>query len=370
MRSPSHRIVTRRRLLAAGAGAAAVWWLHSSTLAQAEASPVLARLLAENRKRSPEYGGGLANHMSMALVALHGLGADDARLQEYADRHARRLEPLPEDPGGEVPEDWSSVLGRPGLLVPFRRRFDADIAKRGRAAVLGASLPRLASGIATAAFHCVIRTAYAVDCGDDAELAFALAYFASYHHPLPRKDDGSEVPKEALAPLELLARARTTKSLAGKTLKGNLIIDVMDQAAVLPGIATVTDPLALDVDTHGRIAHAALRLYLATNSFTALHLVTSTHALRVLAPFVADPMALLRPFWRAVAIAYVGLGTPEIPGEDPALPKDAADWSKVAAAATKSNDDHVVKLALTCSREEQAWRDPLYRLAAARKAGV
>src|SRR5262245_19139479 len=36
-------------------------------------SSVLAELLAENRARDPEYGDGLANHQSMASVALTSL---------------------------------------------------------------------------------------------------------------------------------------------------------------------------------------------------------------------------------------------------------------------------------------------------------
>src|SRR5262249_40105690 len=74
-------------------------------------SSVLAELLAENRTRDPEYGGGLANHQSMALVALTSLGADDDRLREYAATHGRKLRPLRADSASVPWARWTDAIG-------------------------------------------------------------------------------------------------------------------------------------------------------------------------------------------------------------------------------------------------------------------
>jgi hypothetical protein len=42
-----------------------------------------------------EYGGGLSNHLPMALWALHRLGADEARIDSFARGYSTRLAPAP-----------------------------------------------------------------------------------------------------------------------------------------------------------------------------------------------------------------------------------------------------------------------------------
>jgi hypothetical protein len=56
---------------------------------------VLASLLQRNHELCPDYAGGLANHLSMALYSLSALGADAAQLERLAKAYQPRLEPLP-----------------------------------------------------------------------------------------------------------------------------------------------------------------------------------------------------------------------------------------------------------------------------------
>jgi hypothetical protein len=42
-------------------------------------------------------------------------------------------------------------------------------------------------------------------------------------------------------------------------------------------------------------------------------------------------------------------------------------WSAIEEAACASRDEHDIKLAFVCRREELAYGEPLYRLAAARR---
>ena len=100
----------------------------------------------------------------------------------------------------------------------------------------------------------------------------------------------------------------------------------------------------------------------STGNFTALHAVTSTHALRVLMPFMSDRELLLRYHWQALTAAFIGIGSPRA---KETLPENKAEWSSIASRAIASDDDHDAKLVFAC-REEQALRgDEMYRFAAA-----
>lgn len=143
----------------------------------------LRELLAHNRACDPEFGRGLSNHQSMALTALSALGPDDARLSAFAAAHGERLRPLRAETPGAA-SDVKAAIGSPPALVTLIGAFERDIGARGRKAVLGDVLPLLLPGISGAAFHGVIRCAYALDAEDHSELAHALAYFVTVAKPL------------------------------------------------------------------------------------------------------------------------------------------------------------------------------------------
>src|SRR5262245_33121916 len=76
--------------------ASAVAATPSSMPAAAPPTGVAQRILEANRHYDAQFHHGLSNHLSMAVVALHELGAPDARLSEFFERYRSRLEPVPE----------------------------------------------------------------------------------------------------------------------------------------------------------------------------------------------------------------------------------------------------------------------------------
>lgn len=107
----------------------------------------LQHLLDAGLAHASEYRGGLSNHLPMALTALQRLGAGDARLRAFAADSATRLVRL----DAAAPEFAAAHT--------LRR----EIAARDAGAVLAARLPGLMPGVGAAAFHGLIRSAYAVD---------------------------------------------------------------------------------------------------------------------------------------------------------------------------------------------------------------
>jgi hypothetical protein len=136
---------------------------------------ILAKLLTESKVYSPEYGGGLANHLPMALVALDQMGATPGQLNDYRRTHVSWLEKLPEGesaPAGAWPFRKADHGAFPDLQADFRQR----VARDGWEPVLRAMLPELAPGLSAAAFHGLIRTAMGVVGKHEGEIAAGLGY--------------------------------------------------------------------------------------------------------------------------------------------------------------------------------------------------
>jgi len=284
-----------------------------------------------------EYGGSLSNHLPMALAALKRLGADDARLAEFAARYRTRLRPAPPQAEWPAGQPWRAQLGQPTAWPVYRHLFLYWLVSEGAESVLLQALPTLMQGCGAAAFHGLIRTAHAVQSGHGQELADGLAYWACRWLDL-----GPPVPGGTRADPGPLLKASNQP-----VPPGDLIFERMHAAAAHPAFNAATAGLRIDGHTLPRLAHTAAQLYMRSGNFTALHLVTSAQALRVLMPFIDEPMPAVAAYWRAYVAGFVASGA--VLGRAPA----ARPWPELVAAALASDDDHLIKLVDAC-RQAQA----------------
>lgn len=279
---------------------------------------------------------GLSNHLPMALAALKRLGADDARLAEFAASYSQRLRPAPAAAEWPAGDPWRARLGQPGTWPAYRHLFLHWLVTEDADAVLQQTLPTLMAGCGGAAFHGLIRVAYAVQAGHGQELADALAYWACRWLDLgPPSPSGTRAD-----PAPLL------KALGQPKPAGDLIVDRMVAAARLPDFDAATAGLRIDDHTLRRLARQAARLYARSGNFTALHLVTSAQAMAVLLPFVDEPVPVVAAYWRAYAAGFVASGA--VPGRAPT----ARPWPELMAAARASDDDHLIKLVDACRQAQ------------------
>ena len=309
----------------------------------------LAALLDHAATLDAEYERHLASHLTMALCALKRLGASDERLAAFATTYASRLGAAPPAAPWPAGEAWRSRLGDPAAWPAYRDLFWHWLLTEDAVPVLAQSLPTLMQGCAGAAFHGLIRVGYAVQSGHGRELADALAYWACRWLPL-----GPASPAPPAGPVaDPLA---VLKGLCMPRPAGGLIAVRMHAAALNPGFAQAVAPLRLDEGTLPRLARTAARVYAASGNFTALHLVTSAHALRVLWPLMTPPgaepapaaQAALAHYWHAYAAGWVASGA-VLGRATPPLP-----WAELVAAALGSDDDHLIKLVDACREEQQA----------------
>jgi hypothetical protein len=278
-------------------------------------------LLLDAQRYSASYAGGFFNHLPMALVALDRLGADEARLRTFTASYAPQL---------VLKSDAERALTEPRPLAEV--------------------LPELSDGVASQAFHGLIRAAYAVESGVAEEAPDALGAWKFGYAELPV----AAPPRfatfgdafAAIAADDRLPATFSTRSIDGR------IAHVVEA----PAFAEYSVD---DVDLR-EVALLSARVFVATGDFTALHMLTGCHAMRLLGPFLA-PRAL-QVFATAILAAYVTIGRPA-----PASPIDSTlpDDATLAARVLPSDDEHDLKLVYSALREEAEYRTGWHRRAAA-----
>lgn len=319
----------------------------------------LQTLLDRGAAFDAEYADGLSNHLPMALLALHTLGASDTRLERFAERYAVRLAPAPGAEAWPAGDAWTSRLGERGAWPAYRALFAQWIEWEGGDAVLSQALPRLMPGCGAAAFHGLIRTACAVSSRHAGELADGLAYWACRYLDLGKDIDGRG---EEADPAVVLAELH--QQLATRRFRQRLIFERMAAAARARGFRKQAAALGVEASTLPRLARQAAALYAASGDFTALHLVTACHAMRLLSPWWSEAPQALADFWLAYAAGFVASGVD--PSAAPRSAPAAATWAAMRDAALASDDEHVIKLVFSCRDEFAASADEVWRHAAAR----
>jgi Questin oxidase-like len=329
----------------------------------ASADEALVALLDAGQAQGCEYGEALSNHLPMALVSLHRLGASKQRLRDFAKRHGERLPPA--DAPGVWPagDPWPSRLGERHAFAAYRQLFTLWRDDEGATRVLEQVLPTLMQGCSGVAFHGLIRTAYAVQSRHAGEFVSGLAYWACRWQALPALPSGLEDTDDPEPLLQRLPAVRSRRPLIAQRM--------LDAARREPAIGQIAARLAVGERSLPHLAVLAASAYAHSGGFTALHLVTSAHALRVLMPYLDDPVPPLRAYWTAFAHAVAVAGLVQRP-----LP-DAPPWSELMLRAAASDDDHVVKLVDSCREQslahadlEAAWGQPWQRAASRAVAGA
>lgn len=351
----------------------------------------LRSLLDAGARFDAEYRGGLSNHLPMALTALSRLGADDARLERFAAGYAARLEAAPAGERWPAGDAWTGRFGDRAAWTAYRDLFRQWLQAEGAQSVLRQALPALMPGCGAAAFHGPIRAAAGMRAAHGGELADGLAYWACRwldlggvdgdgtgvgpapggrlargRSPGPTDADLHDAPDDtraaggtagagaddtgAAAPARRRQAATLLRRLRSPPPREGLIFERMRDAAAQAGHDAVVGALRIDAATLGTLARLAARHYARSGDFTLLHLVTASHAVRVLMAFVDAPLPAVGWFWRAYAAAHAASGA-VIAGPAP----QPLAWPALVEAALASDDEHVIKLVDACREEQAAW---------------
>ena len=332
----------------------------------------LERAVAWSRQWSAEFPFCLANHLPMVLVALHRMGAGDERLEAYCQIYLKRngLVPVPE-PIGEITRDnWREFLSQREREADYRIFFADEVARLGATPAARHYLPQLMTGMAASATHAFMRMAYATMTDSDEETGVSLAYWAVTNLSLglsrgltPSTDD----------PAEVLAFMSGPPAFRHVEPERDLLWHFMRAVSEKPEFGPVVDMLAIGPETHDRIARCSLALYAATLDFCALHAVTGTHWLRLIARRTPDAATPLRYFWQAIASLVPKIGFPVLPSADELEAWRRAplpDWPEIYREAVARDDEHDLSLTFSASEEFKHYGDRLYQYAAAKRLSL
>jgi hypothetical protein len=329
----------------------------------------LGRLIDEELDQDATTSQGLTNHLPMALVAKAGLGASYEELARFSEKYRRRLVSASEPTVRLTRVTWRDVIGHHDAYADLVEYFNREIKEHGSDETLRAHLDNLVDGVSGAAFHGVIRLAYALDVASPARIATGLAYLAStamFLGPLNDATMISDDPEIVLGQLATESQRQPDDSVGNISARMRFVADQSQ-------FATVAASLSVDSMTQFRLSGLALRLYASTDDFTALHGVTGLEAISRLRPYVGDVERLDRASFQALAAAYLSIGAPDIWSTarlSEMKDEMTLDESDVATRAAFSDDEHVAKIVFTSRRLNEITCDPLYLAVAERAVRV
>lgn len=313
---------------------------------------VFDNIFLASQASSPLYEGVLANHLPMTLIAMQRLGASDAQMLRFYNHYQEKLE-------ARRPSDLDTQLLH-------------QIKQQGIERVTLEVLIEQAQGICASAFHALIRLGYAIMIKDPIEVAIALTYLRNESQPLGIfTTQKKESKKDSTDLLSIMNDIIKHPALLNQTISAPNIIVRMQKVSEITEFSHIVSSCALLTTHLKEITQFTLALYNASQDFTALHGVTSCHALRIIMVFLQSNVhmnhtayqnqlnqiqtVLLRYYVLSLAAAYISIGTPRfdmdsvLSTEYPSSPKPLTlDWKKIIEQAFNEGDDHDIKFLFTC----------------------
>lgn len=318
---------------------------------------VLHQLLDQNAKLNPVFKGFLSNHLPMALTALERMHAAPDRLNQYFQYYiqAKRLDIMHAKEKNDLitKKNWENYLGQKVYYPNYIEFFTQEIKTHGVEQTLRTYSDKLLQGITS--LHGLIRLAYAIESHHQTEIIAALAHFSAYYMELSitKSKTGNEQNPLVVFEKIKIALGDSRKPYTEGSIYGRLI-----KAASLPEFSEWVDSLAINSNTLPDCAALLISLYASTKDFVVLHAVTTTHALRVVIPYVNDQHAALSHYWRMLCALYIAVGAPQLSSKT--ISFKAENWGEIFKHIINHEDDHDIKLVYTCYEENKIYQNPLY----------
>ncbi len=331
-----------------------------------------------------EYAGGLANHGPMGAHALLALG-HQALIPAFVDRYVPRVPPVRI---GRVlaTAERAAARGEMDRAPDLVATFEAELARGNWADVAVLVIPDLLPGIFAAAGHGLLRTVHAMralELEDNGlrrrELARGLAHWSARFSSLPG-EPGSRARSATGAaggvdPAAALARWPTLAWQAGGAESfTQAVLRLETDEAFRAAIEGFAIPAPSEVDAFlAQLCRATAHLYLAHPDarLAYVHAVTLPSAMRWLArrlPADAARAGAAYAFQAVAALHALYGGAPIASAVDDEVRQTAETWDEIRYRAACSLEEHAIKLAEACWREDRDGPDRVYRLAAAEAA--
>ncbi|KAI0021320.1 hypothetical protein F4780DRAFT_739015 [Xylariomycetidae sp. FL0641] len=331
------------------------------------------------------------NHMPHILCSAYLLGANENHLHKIYEVEAEQLEPWHPSPAEITQDDWRDFLGKREYQRAYVDFFEDTLVMKHNyhwkkvveEYMFNCDQP-LANCLIGGLGHPLIHLGYAFEM-DSKEVAMeALGLAACQYNFFHKYTDDSSYSKpspiHSTSPLELLQKMSNDQRLQGLFKSPGLdnletLFEKHEDLAMEYWNAwTLDDPVKQFQDSQ----EAAVALLVATvppgthsYNFFRVHLLTTSHAVRILLPFIPAKfhISLVRQWWLLTVGVYAAECCPQI-DPDYIRPGDVAgvQWNHVIDKALNgpyATDAHYVKGLRAMHEMARTWGDVHERYLAA-----
>lgn len=333
------------------------------------------------------------NHLPHILASAYLLGASPSQLHTIYDYEARELEPWSDSPEEITDDDWRDFLGERTYQRAYIDFFEDHLATRKTnwewKKVVDEFVfapddggPPLLNNLIAGLGHPLIHLAYAYEMDSKDVALEALAMAATQYNFMHKYLDDPKYtrppPKggfSSTSPLDILAKIRSDSRFDGlfDEHKGsgnlNILFDEHENLVLEYWNAwnVAGDPLQRFRESQ----EAATALLVATvppgthsYNFLVVHLLTTSHAVRVLLPFIPTKfhVSLVRQWWLFTVSVFIAELRPKIDPDYVPWPEGSAakTWAYVEDKALNSRwatDAHFVKAVRSMKEAARTWGD-------------
>ncbi|OJD12151.1 hypothetical protein AJ78_07208 [Emergomyces pasteurianus Ep9510] len=321
------------------------------------------------------------NHMPHLLSSAYLFGSDADHLNRLYEMEGKVLEPWRDSPGEIVADDWRDFLGKPEYQRAYLDFFEDELIhhsydwKKVAEIYLYSGKKPLINCLVAGLGHPLIHLGYAYEMSSRDVGIEALAMTATCYNYLHKYiDDPSYLDKpptyQTSSPLEILHKIRTDKRFDNLfSQPGGENLEVLfehHEEAILEhwrAWAVTTDPTKqLEISQA-----AAAAIFVAADTekhdFFLVHLLTTSHAMRILLPFVTGKyhVSLLLQWWLIVVGVYVSQLRPKIEPDtikNYDIQKRNWDWIGGQAVNGKwAEETHFIKALRSLKEAARTWGD-------------
>ncbi|KAI9171513.1 Cell cycle checkpoint protein RAD17 [Paramyrothecium foliicola] len=322
------------------------------------------------------------NHNPHILSSAYLLGASEKQLHDIYDAEIQQLEPWKPSPSEVVDEDWRDFLGDKRYQRAYVDYFEDKLAmqfsyswKEEVAHFLFSGKQPLFHGLIGGLGHPLIHLGYAYEM-DNKELAveglgLTAVQYNFFHKYLDNESYSQKSPLSTESPLDLLVKLSKDKRF--ESLPNDPALDDLES------LFEKHEPLFMEYWNGWEIndpvrqfelsQEAAVAVFVSTvrpgshsYNFFLVHLLTTSHAVRILLPFIPSKyhITLVREWWLLVIAIFVVKGRP-LPDPD-YTDIDVKDkrWPYVLDKALNSpwaHDAHYVKAIRAIKEAATTWGD-------------
>ncbi|KAI9370716.1 hypothetical protein BJX61DRAFT_544345 [Aspergillus egyptiacus] len=327
------------------------------------------------------------NHAPHALCSSFFLGADAEHLNRLYESEQKDLDPWVDSPGEISTYDWRDYLGRREYQRAFIDYFEDELVRHGYdwkqvvSTYLFSGPEPLFNALTSDLGHPLIHLAYAFEVSSREVAIEALSLTATCYSPNHKylsdpSYSQAESSYHSTSAFEILSKVRSDKRLHNLfTTPGDHNTDVVfrDTEAILLDHWNAWDVTASPTKAFKESQELAIALLTGTldsrkpdakYDFFLVHVLTTSHAVRVLLPLIPTKhqISLLRQWWLMTLAVYIGQLRPEI-NLDSIRKHDITDkgWDYVIDKALRGEyctETHYIKALRVIRDTARTWGDP------------